>query len=479
MKMKNILTVYSKTLFLFALAFGVIVSCEREISDEATFAEYPSTSDVFTDNPIGLGTSFYLPYGGSKATAWSVDNEVSYEGTASMRFDVPNANDPEGNFAGAIFRIDGDGSGRNLTNFDALTFWAKASQAVNISEIGFGEDFIENKFITTRTNVSLTTNWVKYIIPIPDPSKLFQERGMLRYAAAGIGPVGNEVGYSFWIDELKFEKLGTIAQPKPAILGGQDISEQSFIGITNQLTDLTQTFNLASGINQTVTASPAYFTFKSSDPEVAIINESGVYTVIGAGTTVLTAQLNGVKAAGSLTLESLGNFVAAPDPTEIPDNVISVFSDAYDNIPVDFYNGFFAPFQTTLGGANINVNGNNIIQYTDLNFVATEFKNPTIDVSQYTHFHVDIQVQEAIQSGDFISIELGDFGSDNVFGGNNDSSGRITLNSSELVSNQWISLDIPLSDFNLSSRSNLAQIFFISDATISTILVDNMYFYKQ
>ncbi|MFH4966931.1 glycosyl hydrolase family 16 [Gaetbulibacter sp. M240] len=477
--MKNILTVYSKTLFLFALAFGVIVSCEREISDEATFAEYPSTSDVFTDNPIGLGTSFYLPYGGSKATAWSVDNEVSYEGTASMRFDVPNANDPEGNFAGAIFRIDGDGSGRNLTNFDALTFWAKASQAVNISEIGFGEDFIENKFITTRTNVSLTTNWVKYIIPIPDPSKLFQERGMLRYAAAGIGPVGNEVGYSFWIDELKFEKLGTIAQPKPAILGGQDISEQSFIGITNQLADLTQTFNLASGINQTVTASPAYFTFKSSDPEVAIINESGVYTVIGAGTTVLTAQLNGVKAAGSLTLESLGNFVAAPDPTEMANNVISVFSDAYDNIPVDFYNGFFAPFQTTLGGANINVNGNNIIQYTDLNFVATEFKNPTIDVSQYTFFHVDIQVQEPIQSGDFISIELGDFGSDNAFGGNNDSSGRITLNSSELLSNQWISLDIPLSDFNLSSRSNLAQIFFISDATISTILVDNMYFYKQ
>ncbi len=47
----------------------------------------------------------------------------------------------------------------------------------------------------------------------------------------------------------------------------------------------------------------------------------------------------------------------------------------YTNIPVDFYNGFFAQFQTTLGGADLNINGDRIIQYTNLNFVATEFKN--------------------------------------------------------------------------------------------------------
>jgi hypothetical protein len=27
----------------------------------------------------------------------------------------------------------------------------------------------------------------------------------------------NGNGYTFWIDELKYEKLGTVAQPRPAI----------------------------------------------------------------------------------------------------------------------------------------------------------------------------------------------------------------------------------------------------------------------
>jgi hypothetical protein len=77
-------------------------------------------------------------------------------------------------------------------------------------------------------------------------------------------------------------------------------------------------------------------------------------------------------------------------------------------------------------------------------------------------------------------VELGDFGPDATFGGGDDSSARLTFASGSLVSGQWLSLDIPLSDFStLSSRNNLAQIFFISDGTISTLLVDNMYFYAE
>ena len=37
-----------------------------------------------------------------------------------MRIDVPNANDPEGNYAGAIFRV--EGQGRDLSGYNALTF---------------------------------------------------------------------------------------------------------------------------------------------------------------------------------------------------------------------------------------------------------------------------------------------------------------------------------------------------------------------
>jgi hypothetical protein len=468
--MKNIKTNNITRSMLLGLMCLLATSCERGLSEDVEFATFPKNPEVFIDGFSG-GLQ-YLPFGGSKLDAFKVDTEVRYAGTAAMRFDVPNVGDPGGAFAGAIFP---DG-GRDLTNYDALTFWAKASQGATINEIGFGNDFGENKFLVTVNNLRISTTWTKYIIPIPDPSRLVFEKGMFWYAE---GPE-NGNGYTFWIDELKYERLGTVAQPRPAIYNGEDKTEATFIGATITLNGLTQTFNLPSGLNQTVGAAPAYFTFTSNNTEVAIVNEKGIVSIVGAGTAEITATLNGVRAQGSLTIQSLGAFVAAPTPpARNPADVISVFSNAYTNIPVDFYNGFFAPFQTTLGGADLTIGGDNIIQYTNLNFVATEFKNPTVNVSQMTHLHVDILIRETINSGDFIAIELGDFGPNGAFGGGDDSSSRVRFESGALTSNQWISLDIPLSSFStLTSRNNMAQIFFISDATISTLLVDNMYFYK-
>lgn len=467
--MKKIYSINFQIFIVLGITLLFTSSCERELSADAKLATYPVTAEVFIDGFSG-GLE-YLPFGGSKLDAFTVDTDTYYEGTASMRLDIPNFGDPDGAFAGAIFP---DNGGRNLTEYDALTFWAKASKAATINEIGFGNDFGDNRYLVTKNNLRVGTNWKKYIIPLPDPDKLIFEKGLFWYAE---GPENGD-GYTIWVDELKFENLGTVAQPRPAIFNGGDEVAQTFIGSTITMVGLTQTFNLADGSDETVSAAPAYFTFTSSDESVATVSELGEVSIVGSGTTVITAILGGVKAEGSLTVESLGDFTPAPIPTRDAANVISVFSDAYTNISVDFYNGFFAPFQTTLGGADLSINGDNIIKYTELNFVATEFKNPTIDVSGMTHIHVDIQIQEPIDGGDFIAVELGDFGSDGVFGGGDDSSGRVTFSSADLSSNQWISLDIPLADFGLGSRSNLAQVFFISDATISTILVDNMYFYK-
>jgi len=473
-KMKNLKFIYSKTILLSISLFVIAVGCEREFSDEVEFAKFPSTAEIFIDAPVGMGSNFYFPYGGSKATAWSVDNKESYKGTASMRFDVPNADDPEGNYAGAIFRIDGEGSGRDLSGFDALTFWAKASQAVTIDQIGFGEDFGENKYITTRTGLSLTTNWVKYVIPIPDASKLIQERGMLRYAAGSQNTGG--LGYSFWIDELRFEKLGTVAQLQPAILNGEDVVEQSFIGnkIDVKRNGLASTFNV-NGRNVTVYSTPSYFTFSTSDPSVATVDENGIVEVRDSGSATITAETAGVKANGSLTVESSGNFDTAPIPNRDPANVISIFSDAYTNVPVDYYNGFFAPYQTTQGGAPpIDFNGDMIINYTDLNFVGigTFFNVSPINITNMTHLHIDIRVNEAIDPNDYINIQL----INSV--GNNETSGTVPFGASTFIQNQWVSLDIPIASFGLADRTKIGLLFFISDATISNIYVDNIYYYK-
>jgi hypothetical protein len=480
--MKNIKINYLKFSVLTVFISLLNVSCERKLSDDATLSTYPKTAEIFTDTPVGMGSNFYFPYApgpdnpvGSKLTAWTVDTSVGYVGTSSMRFDVPNGNDPKGNYAGGIFRI--DGAGRDLTGYDALTFWAKATQNVTINEIGFGEDFYPNKYITTMRNVSITTNWVKYIIPIPDASKLVQEKGMLRYAAGGIGV--DKLGYTFWIDELKFEKLGTIAHPQPKILNGLDVTEQTYIGTKRTLTDLTQTFNMSDGLNQTVSAAPSYFEFTSSNPSVATVNELGEINIISSGTTVITGKLGGNTALGSLTLNSLGVFIPAPTPTQSASNVISIFSNAYTNVPVEYYNGYWGG-STTLGQVDVHINGDDIIKYSKLNYVGIQFSQPTINASQMTYLHLDLKVQNTTGTRNSINIKLADFGPDGLYGGLGDSSYEYIYTNTALASGSWVSLDLPLSRFTgLTSRAHLAQIILgPSNSGITDLMVDNIYFYK-
>lgn len=463
-----------KLKILFFSGFALLVSnCSRDLSDDAKPATFPKNGVVYLDG-FSAGLE-YLPFGDSYFAAFSVDEETKYAGTSAMRFDVPNVGDPKGAYAGAIFP---DYGGRDLSGFDALTFWAKASKKGTINEIGFGQDFKGNKYLVTLNNLELTTNWRQYTIAIPDPAKLTRESGLFWYAE---GPENNE-GYTFWIDELQFEKLGTIAQPRPSIYNGDNGAITTFVGVKTPIPGLTQTFNLGDGLDQTISVAPAYFEFTSSNPGVATVDQQGVITAVSTGDAVITAILNGVDAKGSVNITVVGDFVHAPTPTQDPSKVISIFSDAYTNKPVDYYNGYWAPFQTTQGQNDITINSDNIIGYTELNFVGIQFlvDVPTINASSMTRFHVDIQPREEIQPGDFLTIRVADVGPDNTFGTGDDTAGEIKIGPPNLVNGQWYSLDVAFSDLaGLGGRSNLAQVVFVSDATISSIYVDNIYFYDD
>ena len=463
----------------------LILGCQTDDSD-LQGVKNSALAEIFTDSPVGMGTNFYFPYGpgpdnsiGSKFTAWTVDQSESYKGNASMRFDVPNANDSDGNYAGGIFKI--DGGGRDLSGYDALTFWAKASQGVTNAEFGFGEDFYPNKYITTLTNVSLETSWTKYIIPIPDASKLVNEKGMFRYAAGSEGT--NKKGYTFWIDELKFEKLGTIGNPRSKIMGGVDNVQLSYIGSKITITGLTQTYNLASGLNQTVNIAPSYFTFVSSDNKIATVDELGVVTVVGIGTATITASLNNVVAIGSLKINAGAAFVNAPDPSLPQPNVNSIYSDFYTGL-AGFNPGFFAGGSTTLNISEQNFANNKLLSYQSIGYVGLGW-NGTVNVSSKTMLHLDIQLKNAAASN--LILELKDFGPDNIdnnFLAGKDSAGGYNL-SNQLVQDKWVSLDIPLNEFTLRTggggsgllnRNNIGFIIFVSSNGAS-FLVDNIYFY--
>ena len=465
-----------------ALFILLLLGCERTVSDlEAPdFTENP---EVFIDG-FSAGLE-YFPYEGSKADAFSVDSRNTIEGSSlSMRFDVPNVGDPDGAFAGAIFRD--ENGGRNLTSYNALTFYAKGTRAGTINDIGFGQDFFGNRFEVGLSGLRLTTNWRKYVIPIPDASLLTHERGLLWYAE---GPENGD-GYSFWLDDVKFENLPGLAQPRPAIMNGNEETITSFTGSATSVSGLTFTMNQANGVDVTVGAAPAYYSFNSSNTSVATVNEAGQVTVVGEGTAEITATMRSLNARGALIIESIGVFTPAPTPTEDPENVISIFSDAYENVPVDFYNGFYEPFQTTTSN-DFEVNGNNVLGYENFNFVGIEFNQnvPTIDGSEMNFLSMDVFFPDEVPANSTLRLTLVDFGADDSFGGGDDTQVATSVSNpanpnnpqpGDLVSGEWIRIDLDIS--GLTNRSNLGQILLDSDLGPGlegeTFYVDNIYLRK-
>ena len=472
--MKNIKFKYLKITLLLGLVFIVTTNCERDLSEDAELAVFPTVGDIFTDTFVGMGSNFYFPFAGSRLDAFSVDDKEGYESSSSYRVDVPNADDPNGNYAGAILRV--DGAGRNLSGYDALTFWAKASIGVSLDAIGFGQDFLENKFQVNANNFSIGTNWTKYTIPIPDASRLVDERGLFWYAAGTQATGGS--GYVIWFDDIKFEKLGTIGQPRPAISNGNEISVNTFIGVSIPVTGLIETFNLASGLNQTVAPTPSYFEFTSSNPSVASVDASGIVSVLSAGTATITASLGNIEAEGSLIINSSGQFEFAPEPTRDPSNVTSIFSDFYTNTPVDFFNGFWQPFQTT-ESAHFTVEGDNILNYTNFNFVGNQFSNPTVNASIKSNLHLNMYIPGEVPANFDFLISVVDFGVDGIQGGGDDTRQQIFVSKADVVANSWITIEAPLN--LLTTKNNVGLIIYenINGSSLSNFYLDNIYFYKD
>jgi hypothetical protein len=417
----------------------------------------------------------YAAFGGSDVKAFDVDREVTYNNTtASMRFNVPDANAPQGSFAGGVFLSN---SGRDLSGFNALTFFIKASQPATVGSVGFGNDFGESKFVVTKSNLKVNTIWKKVIIPIPDASKLTAEKGLMFVAA---GPE-NGRGYTFWIDEVKFEKLTTLAHPTGYINKGVDREIlRAENGETYQLEPYQFSINLPEGVNDTVGITPHYFSFTSSAASVATVSETGAVRVASGGTTNITAKVAGKDAKGSLKLTSIGAPLLpptpAPTPTKEAANVLSLYSNSYSNVPVNTFNTRWQ--FSTAEESFVKIGNDDVIRYKSLNFVGIEFTNPTINASSMGFFHMDIWTPDPTALPNNFKILLVDFGPNGAFGGGDDSQHEITINRPQLVSNNWVSIDVPMSTFTgLTRRANLAQL--VLSGSIPNVFVDNIYFYKN
>ncbi|MEO1515510.1 MAG: hypothetical protein AAFV95_10865 [Bacteroidota bacterium] len=467
---KNYLFRHSTIAVFFAFVLLTVWGCRRDY-DDLEEASFPTTGEVFIDG-FSAGLQ-YAAFGGSKVTAFEVDNQIAYKGEASMRFEVPDAGDPQGAFAGGTYFTE---VGRDLTGYDALTFWIRASKSATIDLLGFGNDLGESRFVTDLVNLKVNSNWQKVIIPIPDAAKLTEERGMFYYSE---GPENGE-GYTFWIDEVQYEKLGTLAHGQAGILEGQDQTVTVETGNKLTMGGFHAIFNMPTGVDQRVEVSPHYFTFSSSQTNVATVSSTGEVNVLDEGTTVITAKLGDIEAVGSMTIESTGDpvmpLVIAPVPTANADSVISMFSNAYTNVPIDTWNTRWE--FSTAEDSDIKVDGDDVKRYQQLNFVGIEFTSQTIDASEMTHFHMDLWTPDPTAAPAAFKVLLVDFGADGNFDGGDDSSHEMAFTAPLLQSENWISIDVPLSSFaGLTNRANLAQLVLSGD--LPNVYIDNVYFYQS
>lgn len=153
---------------------------------------------------------------------------------------------------------------------------------------------------------------------------------------------------------------------------------------------------------------------------------------------------------------------AAPTPAaHTLGKVISIFSDAFTNIP----NTNFAPnWGQTSVGTPVQIAGNNTLKYETLNYQGIEI-GQDVNATPMTHLHIDVwTANETSLSISCISR----------------ASGEKVFKLTPLNLNAWNSYDIPLTAFT-SLGLSLTDIFQFKliGAGGNTIYVDNLYFYDN
>jgi hypothetical protein len=437
-----------------------VAACSR---DPGTLDPWPPNTDpiVFEDQFTGL-VEFYA-FGNSQLDALSVQTAEQYEGTSCLRIRVPA---PGGKYAGGAFVASQQ---RDLSGYTALTFYAKASRAVTLEKAGLGNDNTgTSKYDASVANLQIGTTYKKYVIPIPLPARLRAERGLFFFSA----PTQGDSGYDIYVDEVKFEFVPGIADPRP-VMSPRTVN--TFVGAVTAVQGTRVTFKV-DATDVLVNHNPAYFDYTSSDSSVAIAAD-GVIRVLGVGSAVITARLDTLAAAGAVNLNA-GAFTPglAPVPTRPAKDVISIFSNVYPNRYVDKWSADWDDADVT----DLQIYGDDLKLYTNLIFAAIEFTSQTIDASAMTHLHMDVW----FPTGTLLKIKLADFGPDGVYNKppapSDDSESQVAFTTGStppLVTGTWMGLEMPLANFtNLASRAHLAQL--VIEGNPSSVYVDNIYFHK-
>lgn len=204
------------------------------------------------------------------------------------------------------------------------------------------------------------------------------------------------------------------------------------------------------------------------------LTEGTAYTfsVVAKDANLNEAAINPIEVAA--TTNSTTPVVAAPTPPERNSgDVISMFSNAYTNVPVNTWRTDWSSGGTL---TELQIVGNDIKKYQNLTFVGIETTGANlIDATNMTHVHFDVWTPNVTS----LKLKIVDFGANAIWNGVgqvDDKEHELTLSP---TLSSWNTYDLSLAEFtNLTTNAHLAQYIFTA-SPVGIITIDNMYFYKS
>ena len=451
---------------------------------------------VFYD---GNGTDVTFRDFGGAINDVTVDATEKFNGRKVIKFQVASGSGYSG---GAWVTT----TPRDLTAYNALTFWAKASKDEKLNVTGFGNDAgagVGTGYPTERPEVALTTTWQKFTIPVPNPAKFQNVAGLFHIADA-------PDGYTLYLADVVYENLDA------AVLGTAtaSIANNAATAVTiatggTYTADNAQNqivFTIPGDPGSPVTVKPvasAFFDFTSANTAVATVNASGVITgVTEGGPVTVSAKLGGAEVSGSYAVTVTGSpnepTTLPPVPTQAPGaGVYSLYSsvtggytgtDSDKSAKVDTWRTDWSagtggePFTITVGANSaaprkyVFTSGATYIGIETIGGGANQIDAVALGL---TKLHIDVWTPDNATN---FQVKLVDFGANGAYAGGDDTEGIATLTATStppLSTGTWLSYELSLaSDFpNLAGLGHLSQIILIAPNG-GTMFVDNIYFHQ-
>ena len=237
-------------------------------------------------------------------------------GHAALRIRFPSTGFTGGAFVAA--------AARDLGNYDALTFWAKASAPLALDSVGLGDGASSSELETDGLAVGVA--WQKYRVPLPAPGKPGRARALASFRDAT-----HRAPLTLWVADLQYETVGSAALGAVSLRftgGARTVEKGAHAALS--AADL----ELRVGTTPLI-ANLSYYALTSDAPAVAAVDSAGGISALATGAAQIKAALGAVQSSNALS-------VTVVDPTYDPGAGWSLaWSDEFDGVAVNPANWTF------------------------------------------------------------------------------------------------------------------------------------------